>query len=204
MILRRQMWRQQTDCRQGDGSVGQQFQDNRKAARHTSGFDSSISRVLGEAERLRAVGEKRRAALPEIEPARVQFRERRDQVSRRLTLVCNQPPDLHEQLVVGQVSEGRKCVRHVPCIASQFLPSEDRPSRAINPRGSLVPVAAHDEGAGMNVALLLACLVATRVISSRATKMLSSVFWGADRRFHQRMECARDLPRQRRCVGLPA
>ena len=75
VILRRQVRRQQTNRGQGDRPVGQQRQDDRKLPRNASGLDASIGGVLGEAEDLRAVGEERRAALPEIEPPRVQFRE---------------------------------------------------------------------------------------------------------------------------------
>ena len=79
MILRRQVRRQQTDRGQVHRPVRQQLQDDRKAPRGAGGLDPSIGRVLGEAEDLRAVGEERRAALPEIEPPRVQFRQRRNQ-----------------------------------------------------------------------------------------------------------------------------
>jgi hypothetical protein len=100
MILRRQVRRQETDRSQRDRPVGEQLQDDWKAARSASGLDPAISGMFREAKDLRAVREERRTALREIEPPRVKLHERRNQMSRRLPLEFGQPPDLDEQLVV--------------------------------------------------------------------------------------------------------
>jgi len=63
VILRRQVWREQADRRQGDRPVRKQLQDAWKTSGYASGLDPSVGRVLREVQDLRAVGEERRAAL---------------------------------------------------------------------------------------------------------------------------------------------
>ena len=87
MILSRQVRRQQTNRRQTDGPIRQQLQNYRKAPRHASGLDPSIGGVLGETEDLRAIGKEGRTALSEVQAPRVQLRERRNKMRRRVTLV---------------------------------------------------------------------------------------------------------------------
>jgi hypothetical protein len=74
------------------------------------------------------------------------------------------------------MSESGGWVDHIPLVAWQFLPFEDRPCRAINALGPFALVAANKERAWTNVARLVANWGAARAISPRVPKKLSSPF----------------------------
>ncbi len=57
--------------------------------------------MLGEVQRLRAIGEQRRAALPEVQPPRIHYREVRQQLRGCLALVRDQCVYGRQQLGVG-------------------------------------------------------------------------------------------------------
>jgi len=61
-------------------AVGQEVEKAGKQSRQPSGFDPIAGGVLGEAERPRAVGEKRAVALSEMELAGVQLGQMPDQL----------------------------------------------------------------------------------------------------------------------------
>ena len=54
-----------------DASIGEQFEDDRKAASRPRSFNTIEGRVLGEVKHLRAVGEHRGTPLAEIQPSRI-------------------------------------------------------------------------------------------------------------------------------------
>jgi len=69
------------------------------------GLDARIRRVLGQVEDVCAVHEERPAAFAEIQPARVDFGERRNQAARRETFLAGEPDRFGEQPVVREVRE---------------------------------------------------------------------------------------------------
>ena len=102
VILLRQMRRQEPDGAQMDPSVGEEGQDHWKPSRRARRFDPVVRGVLGEVQNLRAVREHRRAALPEVEPPRIELRECGDQASSGLRFTSGEPQHLGDQLFVGE------------------------------------------------------------------------------------------------------
>jgi hypothetical protein len=90
-----------------------------------------------------------------------------------VTLAFRQSPNLHEQLMVRQLSERRKGIRHTYCLASQFLPLENALTATIDAPVPHLLAAPHEARAWTNVAPLAPCLSATRDISSRPARKLS-------------------------------
>ena len=86
MIDVREMRRKQPHGAQMDATVRQQLENRGEAPRGSGRFDSIVRSVLGEMEHTRAVREHRRAALTEVQPARIEFSERGDQPARCLPL----------------------------------------------------------------------------------------------------------------------
>jgi hypothetical protein len=76
MIRDRQMRSEQPDRRESEGTLVNQIEDDRKASRGTSGLDSVVCSVLGQMQRLRAIGEERREPFAKIESASVDLHER--------------------------------------------------------------------------------------------------------------------------------
>ena len=67
------------------------------------GLDSPVRRMLRQMQHLRAVGEERRAALAQIQPALVELREQRDQADRRFALACGRDLDFCKELEVREL-----------------------------------------------------------------------------------------------------
>ncbi|HEX7086141.1 MAG TPA: hypothetical protein VF198_07240 [Vicinamibacterales bacterium] len=61
--------------------------------------------MLGQMKYARAVGEERRAAFAQIEPAGVELRQRGDEGGRRLPLALCEARHDGEQLLIGKSSE---------------------------------------------------------------------------------------------------
>jgi hypothetical protein len=100
-------------------AIRESFQNERKALRGTGGFDAKVGRVLGQMELLCAVGEKGRAAFAEIQLARVELQEQRDEMSRRVAFVLSGAAHLCKQIVIGELIERRDRI-HDPFVASSF------------------------------------------------------------------------------------
>jgi hypothetical protein len=73
VIIRDQMRREQTDRRQVQRAVTEQFKNARPFPRGPGRLDSEVRGVFGQVQDLGTVGEERGAALGEIEPARIQL-----------------------------------------------------------------------------------------------------------------------------------
>jgi hypothetical protein len=89
----------------------------------------------------RPVAEHGGAALAEIEAARVDFGERRDEARRRPPLVHGERFERRQQILVGSCLECVMSVCHSPCVALRFLPREDSRQATIDmSRGSMRPI----------------------------------------------------------------
>ena len=105
MIARREMRREQTDVRQVRAALRESFQNERKALRGTGCFNAKVGRVLGQMELLGAVGEEGRAAFAEIQLARVELHEQRDEMRSRVAFVLSGAAHLRKQIVIGELIE---------------------------------------------------------------------------------------------------
>ena len=76
MICRRQVRRQQPDGGQRYGPLIERREDCGEAACRAGSLDAVIGGTLGEVQRVRAVGEQRRVALAQVEPAHVELHQR--------------------------------------------------------------------------------------------------------------------------------
>jgi hypothetical protein len=113
MVVRSQMWREQTNGRDVQRSIGQQVHHERESACRPRGLDPAICRMLRQVERLRAVGEERRVAFTEIQPSCIHFGEQRDEMRGRCTFLLRRASDVSEKLAVGEVC-GKVDRRHAP------------------------------------------------------------------------------------------
>jgi hypothetical protein len=73
MILARQVWSKERDGRERDGTLPKLFENEWKLARRPRGLYAVIRRMLRQMKHLCAVGEQRRAALTQVESARIEF-----------------------------------------------------------------------------------------------------------------------------------
>ncbi len=85
--------------------VGEHFEDQRVLAGRTRRGDTPPGLVLREVEPLGAVGEERGAGFLQIEPARVDLAEVRQQENFRVAGAAGQLTGATEQFVVGEVTE---------------------------------------------------------------------------------------------------
>ena len=104
-----------------DPAVGEQLQDNRKATRRPRGLDPVQGSMLREMKHLRAVGEHRRTALAEVQPARVEFGERRHERSDRFSLQRREPRDFGNQVGIRELFGNRWIFRAYPSLSRTFL-----------------------------------------------------------------------------------
>jgi hypothetical protein len=77
--------------------------------------------VLGEVKHLGAVGEHRGTPLAEIQPPRIQFRERRYKLGDRFPLRRDEPGYFGNQFGIGKVLWNMKSFVHVPVYHSDFI-----------------------------------------------------------------------------------
>jgi hypothetical protein len=80
---------------------------------------------------LGAVREHRGAALPEVEPPRIELRERGDQAGSRASFAFGETLDFSNQLAVGKTIMNEERLGHDPGIASQLLQRDDSRYREI-------------------------------------------------------------------------
>lgn len=78
---RREVGRQQANGRQRQLTAGEPIEDDGEALCRTRRLDAPVGRVLGQVQHLRAVRKQRRAPFAEVEPSRIELRQRRDQLS---------------------------------------------------------------------------------------------------------------------------
>ena len=102
---------QQRHGGQRDRSLFEERQDGRELPRRPRGRDSSVGRVLGQMQHARAVGEQRCAALPQVEPPRVDLAETANQLRRRRALGAGEALDRRQQLAVRQFFEPEAFLR---------------------------------------------------------------------------------------------
>ena len=101
VILVGEVRREQADRGQRERALPETIQDQRKASCRAGRRDPMVRRRLREMEPLGAVGEERGAAVAQVQPARVEFRERRDEIgggvvrapTRRVTVATRSPSD---------------------------------------------------------------------------------------------------------------
>jgi len=113
MIRVRQVRAQQRDGRERERSVHEELEDERESPYRPRGFDATVGGMLRKVQHLCAVGEERRAAFAEIQAARVDFGETRDQFGSSLPLGVREALQIEEELTICGVSE-RWCGLHVP------------------------------------------------------------------------------------------
>jgi hypothetical protein len=137
MVLSGQVTAEQGDRREVEGSVCDQFEDHRPCSCGSRRFDAGVRGVLGQMEHLGAVREHRRAALAEVEASCVDFGQRPDDARGGLALGGGKRGERRQEIAIRLRAELMMRVGHPPCVASRFLPREERRSRAID-RGIMV------------------------------------------------------------------
>jgi len=105
VVLGRQVWRQEAECREIQTPRGEPLENDRKLARHARGLYAAVGRMLGEVQDLDAVREQRRTGLAKIELPRIEFGQVSDETYGRLALASRQVLHLREECVVGELSE---------------------------------------------------------------------------------------------------
>jgi hypothetical protein len=102
VVLWCEMWSQQPDGTEVEDAIGEERQDHWEPPRRARGFDPVVRGVLSEMQDLRAVREHRRRALREVEPPRIELRERGDQMRSRVAFTSGQTRHFSNQLAVGE------------------------------------------------------------------------------------------------------
>jgi hypothetical protein len=102
------MWREQPDRREVHGTIGEQLEDDGEPARGSGDLDTVVGLPLGEAQRVAAVDEERWVTVPQVDLARVQLREVRNDLGRHVTLAGNEGLHLRHELGIGKASERSK------------------------------------------------------------------------------------------------
>lgn len=100
----REMRSEQPDSRETDVATGQPREDDRESSNRAGRLDAIVRGVLGEMERLNAVGEQRRIALAEVEAPIVEDREVGDERHGRLPLLLSKVRQPGQELLIGQMS----------------------------------------------------------------------------------------------------
>lgn len=113
MVLGREVRPQQTDRSHRERAVGEQLEDDGITPRRPRGLHTKVSGIVGEAQHLRAVGEQRGTALAEIQAARIDLAEQRNQVRDRTPLVRGGAFDFDEQAAIGETGD-ISVRRHAP------------------------------------------------------------------------------------------
>jgi hypothetical protein len=103
VVVSRQVRREQANRCQSQRAIRQQLQDSRKPARCACGFNAAVRGVLRQMKHARAISEERRASFTEIETARVDFHQRRDQLHGRLPLPGREALPLRKS-VLGSIA----------------------------------------------------------------------------------------------------
>jgi len=114
MVFDGEVPRQQPDCREIKAATCEALQNQWESSGRARGFDAAEGSMLGQPEHPRAVGKERRAALREIQSARVYLDEQHDEVSRRVTLIRHRALDVPQQLVVGKAGDHGMGACHTP------------------------------------------------------------------------------------------
>ena len=114
VVVGGQVRRQERDRRQRHRAIAEHVEHAWTPARGSRRFDPPVRRVLGQMQHLRAVGEERRAALAQIQPALVELRQQCDQADRRGTLTRGRNLDLREEIAVREPRHRVNWIRHSP------------------------------------------------------------------------------------------
>lgn len=101
-ILGREMRRQQPHRRERQRPIVEPLENEREL---TGGFDPSIRRVFGETQHLGAVGEERRAAFGQVQPADIERHQKRDELCGGVTFVGDGAAHTREEVSVRHVIE---------------------------------------------------------------------------------------------------
>ncbi|HEU4798897.1 MAG TPA: hypothetical protein VFT63_08195 [bacterium] len=121
MVLRREVWRQQSDRREVHRSIAEQLEDDGILSSGPSRLNAAIGGMLGEMEHLQTIGEHGGATLSEVETTLVEDGEVGDEGRRRFPLPLGKEFDLHEELLVGEpTGEGQQVGVHGPGITRRF------------------------------------------------------------------------------------
>ena len=108
VILLCEMRRQEPDRAEMNAAIGEVRQHHREPPRRTRSFDPVVRGVLGEVQDLGAVREHRGAALPEVEPPCIEFRERGDQTRSCVAFTSGETLHFSNQLAVGKTIMNEK------------------------------------------------------------------------------------------------
>ena len=96
------MRRQQPDSTEMYAAICEERQYHWEPPRRARSFDPVVRRMLGEMQDLGAVREHRGAPLPEVEPPRIELRERGDQMRSRLAFTSGETRHFSNQLAIGK------------------------------------------------------------------------------------------------------
>ena len=111
MVLGGQKTRQQPHRRDRQRPVDELLEDLGKQPRRSCCLDPVVSRILGQAENVAAIGKERRFARAQIEPPRVELRQMGDELRHRVSLVACAARHFCDERPVRQVRRNRD--RHV-------------------------------------------------------------------------------------------
>jgi hypothetical protein len=100
LILRRQMRSQQSERRQRETAIDEEIDHDGKRPHRPSGLDAVIGGVFRQVEHLGAEREERRAAFSQIQPARIELREKPDEMDRSVALVSGSSADSLEEISI--------------------------------------------------------------------------------------------------------
>jgi hypothetical protein len=111
---------EEADGREVDGTLGQEVEDHREAARGASGFDAVVGLVLGEAEDGAAVGEERGMAFSEVNVADVHLGEVSDDLRGDESRAAGKRDESGDEVAVGEESKRHEqFVRHGRVVAPE-------------------------------------------------------------------------------------
>jgi len=108
-----------------DAAICQERQDHWETSRRARSLDAVVGCMLGEMQDLRAVREHRGAPLSEVEPPRIELRERGDQMRGSEAFTTGQTLHFRNELAVGTTIMNEEWWSHDPGTASQLLQRED-------------------------------------------------------------------------------
>jgi hypothetical protein len=114
-----QVRRQQPGGRQVQRTVDQQVEQRRELPAGSGDLDAVVGRVLGQTERSGAVAEERAVALAEVEPARVELGQVRDELHGNLPLGPGEEGDPAEEIGIREA--GGRGVQPGACALGRFL-----------------------------------------------------------------------------------
>jgi len=131
VVVERQVRTQQPDSREAQRAALEHLEDHRKAPCRSRDRDAVVGLLLGEAERVPAVGEERAVAGAQVHVAGVELGEVSDEQHRDVPLARDEVMEASHELDVREALKRNQQVRlHVPLYCASLparVRSEERP-----------------------------------------------------------------------------